>query len=134
MRQLHLICKSLSCTYPSVCVCLCRLFFYSVLLLRMTLIRLVLLLRMTLITEGGSWEGRALVDSSCFVSSTVRETERVEKNNEDCAKCFPGLGGDAPHFDHTLPIRLFQQATVYKTSNSCQTIRPHYHEIHIKFI
>ncbi len=55
----------------------------------------------------------------------MQETERVEKNNEDCAVCFRGLGGDALRFDHTLPIRLFQQAarqyiriTMKYTSNS----------------
>ncbi len=74
--------------------------------------KLVLPLRMTLITEEGSWEGRVLVGSSRFVRSAVQETERVEKNNEDCAVCFPGLGGDSLRFDHTLPIRLFQQLSI----------------------
>ncbi len=87
--------------------------------------KLVLPLRRTLITEERSWEGRVLVGSRRFVSSIVQETERVEKNNEDCAVCFRGLGGDALRFDHTLPIRLFQQAarqyiriTMKYTSNS----------------
>lgn len=75
-------------------------------------------------------EGRALVDSSRFVSSTVEETERGEKNNEDCAVCFPGLGGDAPCFDHTLPIRLFQQAA---ESTRPQTAARQYIPITMKY-
>lgn len=75
-------------------------------------------------------EGGALVDSSHFVSPTVQETERAEKNNEDRAACFPGLGGDAPRFDHTPPIRLFQQAT---ESTGPQTAARQYNPITMKY-
>ncbi len=124
--------RDLLCAHPSV-LCVFRPV-KAFILSSVFIWKLVLPLRITLITEEGSWEGRVLVGSSRFVRSTVQETERVEKNNKDCAVCFHGLGGYALRFDHTLSIRPFQQAAVHETSNSCQTIHPHYHEIHIKFI
>lgn len=43
---------------------------------------------------------------------------------------FPGLGGDAPRFDHTPPIRVFQQAT---ESTGPQTAARQYNPITMKY-
>ncbi len=79
--------RDLLCAHPSV-LCVFRPV-KAFILSSVFIWKLVLPLRITLITEEGSWEGRVLVGSSRFVRSTVQETERVEKNNKDCACMLP---------------------------------------------